>query len=150
MLNEDYKEMLRAFTGNKVKFLVVGAYAMGVYGYPRATGDFDIWVEATPENSKNIYKALKQFGAPLAEISTATFAEKGIVFQIGVAPRRIDVLTQIDGVNFKQAYKAKEEVVIDGTKIPFLSKKHLIKNKKTTYREKDRIDINCLKNKFLK
>ena len=146
MLNEDYKEMLQILLNNEVKFLIVGAYAMGIYGYPRATGDFDIWVENTADNSERIYKSLSQFGAPLKEISPGTFTEKGIIFQIGVAPRRIDIITHIDGVQFKEAYENKEEIEIEAIKIPFLSKENLIKNKESTGREKDRLDVGYLKN----
>jgi hypothetical protein len=146
MLNEDYKEMLQVLSENKVRFLIVGAYAMGIYGYPRATGDFDIWVENTKDNSERIYKALSQFGAPLTEINPGTFSEKGIIFQIGVAPRRIDIISHIDGVEFKEAYKNKEEIEIEAIKIPFISKQSLIKNKESTGREKDRLDVDYLKN----
>ena len=111
MLNEDYKEMLQNLLRNEVRFLVVGAYAMAAYGYPRATGDFDIWVDTTLENSQRIYKSVSDFGAPLAEITERTFTEKGIVFQIGVAPRRIDIITHIDGVEFHNAYQDKEDPV---------------------------------------
>ena len=141
MLNEDYKEMLQILLRNEVNFLVVGAYAMAAYGYPRATGDFDIWVDTTLENSQRIYKSVSDFGAPLSGITERTFTEKGIVFQIGVAPRRIDIITHIDGVEFHNAYQDKEEVEIENMKIPFLSKSNLIKNKKSTGREKDKIDI---------
>ena len=144
MLNEDYKEMLQNLLRNEVKFLVVGAYAMAAYGYPRATGDFDIWVDTTLENSQRIYKSVSDFGAPLSGITERTFTEKGIVFQIGVAPRRIDIITHIDGVEFHNAYQDKEEVEIENMKIPFLSKSNLIKNKKSTGREKDKIDIKYL------
>ena len=145
MLNEDYKEMLQYLLKNEVKFLIVGAYAMGIYGYPRATGDFDIWVENTKENSERIYKALSQFGAPLKEITPFTFSEKGVIFQIGVAPRRIDIISHIDGVEFKEAYKDREEVEIEALKIPFISKANLVKNKESTGREKDRMDVSYLK-----
>ena len=141
MLNEDYREMLQLLLRNEVNFLVVGAYAMAAYGYPRATGDFDIWVDTTLENSQRIYKSVSDFGAPLSGITERTFTEKGIVFQIGVAPRRIDIITHIDGVEFHNAYQDKEEVEIENMKIPFLSKSKLIKNKKATGREKDKIDI---------
>jgi hypothetical protein len=146
MLNEDYKEMLQILLNNKVKFLIVGAYAMGAQGYPRATGDFDIWVESSSENSKKIYNSLVKFGAPLEQINPETFTEKGVIFQIGVAPRRIDILTYIDGVEFNEAYKDKEEIEVENIKIPFLSKKNLIKNKEATGREKDRLDAKYLKN----
>ena len=145
MLNEDYKEILQILLSNKVKFLVVGAYAMGAYGYPRATGDFDIWVEPSAENSKNVYNSLAEFGAPLEQINSETFIEQGIVFQIGIVPRRIDILTFIDGVEFDKAYQDKENIKIEGITIPFLSKKDLIKNKEATGREKDKLDAGYLK-----
>ena len=145
MLNEDYKEISQILLSNKVKFLVVGAYAMGAYGYPRATGDFDIWIESSGENSKNIHKSLSEFGAPLSGVTEKTFEEKGIIFQIGVAPRRIDIITRIDGVTFKEAYKTKEIIEIEGLRIPFLSKENLIKNKQSTGREKDKLDANYLR-----
>lgn len=145
MLNEDYKEILQILLNNEVKFLIVGAYAMGAYGYPRATGDFDIWVETSVENSKKIYKSLSEFGAPLSDITDKTFVEKGIVFQIGIAPRRIDILTYIDGVNFSDAFQAKEEIELENLKLPFISKENLIKNKQATGREKDKLDVKYLK-----
>ncbi|MFH1441446.1 MAG: hypothetical protein ABIH18_05355 [Candidatus Omnitrophota bacterium] len=145
MLNEDYKEMLQILLNNKVKFLIVGAYAMGAQGYPRATGDFDIWVEPSPENSKKVYDSLSEFGAPLEQINTETFIKKGIIFQIGVVPRRIDILTFIDGVKFDKAYKDKENIKIEGLTIPFLSKENIIKNKKATGREKDKLDVKYLR-----
>lgn len=146
MLNADYKEILSALSDNKVRFLVVGAYAMGVYGYVRATGDFDIRVEASPDNSRKVYNALKEFGAPLRELAPDTFSKKGVIFQIGVQPRRIDVITHIDGVTFKKAYPAKKVVKLEGIKIPFLSKVHLIKNKSSTGRKKDLLDAETLRN----
>ncbi|MFA7676994.1 MAG: hypothetical protein WCY34_02370 [Candidatus Omnitrophota bacterium] len=146
MLNEDYKEILQILLNNEVNFLIVGAYAMGAYGYPRATGDFDIWVEASIENSKRIHKSLSEFGAPVLGITENTFAEKGIVFQIGVAPRRIDIITNIDGVSFKKAYKSKENIEIENLNLPFISKENLIKNKQSTGRQKDKLDADRLKN----
>ena len=145
MLNEDYKEILRALSASKARFLVIGAYAMGAYGYVRATGDFDIWVENSPENSAKVYKALKKFGAPLDQITPETFAVEGIVFQIGVAPRRIDIVTSIDGVSFKKAYTSREEFLIERLKIPLLSKRDLIKNKTSTGRAKDKLDAQELR-----
>ncbi len=145
MLNKDYKEMLQILLNNKIKFLVVGAYAMGIHGYPRATGDLDIWVEASTENSEKIYQSLSEFGAPLSEVTKSTFCEEGIIFQIGVAPRRIDIITKIDGVDFNKAYSDKQEIEVEGIKIPFLSKKNLIKNKESTGREKDKLDVKYLR-----
>ncbi|MEK6645495.1 MAG: hypothetical protein AABY84_02325 [Candidatus Firestonebacteria bacterium] len=144
MLNKDYKEILQILLNNKVKFLIVGAYAMGAYGYPRATGDIDIWLEASIENSKKVYKSLFEFGAPLSQISKKTFCKKGVIFQIGMSPRRIDLITKIDGVSFKKAYSDKEKIEIEDITVPFLSKTNLIKNKKSTKREKDKLDVKYL------
>ncbi len=144
MLNEDYKDMLQSLLDNEVKFLIVGAYALAVYGYPRATGDFDIWVEASPENSKKVLASLISFGAPASGLTENTFVEEGIIFQIGVAPRRIDIITQIDGVEFNNAYQSRTTVVMEGLNLPFISKEDLIKNKKSTGRDKDILDAKHL------
>jgi len=144
MLNKDYRDMLHALSDHEVRFLVVGAYALGAYGYPRATGDFDIWVDTSTDNSKRIYDSLVTFGTSLGEITEATFTETGIVFQIGIAPRRIDILTHIDGVAFADAYEKKVLIEVEGLKIPFLSKEDLITNKRSTGREKDRLDADYL------
>ncbi len=144
MLNEDYKDMLQSLLGNEVKFLIIGAYALAAYGYPRATGDFDIWVEASPENSKKILSSLISFGSPTSELTEITFAQKGIVFQIGVAPRRIDLITHIDGVDFNNAYPSRTIIVMEGLNLPFISKENLIKNKKATGRDKDLVDVKHL------
>ncbi len=146
MLNEDYKDILQIFLRSRIRFLIVGAYAMAAHGYPRATGDFDIWVEASAENSKRVYKSLVDFGAYVNDIDEKTFAEKGIIFQIGVVPRRIDIITHIDGVDFANAYKTKHIILLENLKIPFLSKENLIKNKESTGRLKDKADADSLKN----
>jgi len=144
MLNEDYRDMLQILLDNEARFLIVGAYALGAYGYPRATGDFDIWVDTAPDNSKKIYASLAKFGAPLSDLSEQTFTEEGITFQIGIAPRRIDIITHIDGVCFTDAYNARENIGVEGLQIPFISKNDLIKNKRATGREKDRLDADSL------
>jgi len=144
MLNKDYKEMLQILLDNKAKFLVVGAYAMGAYGYPRATGDFDIWVEASIENAKKVYQSLVKFGAPLAQLTEKTFCEEGIMFQIGVVPRRIDIITKIDGVEFNKAHTEMQDIEVEGLSIPFISKENLIKNKLSTRRKKDMLDAEYL------
>jgi hypothetical protein len=146
VLNSDYKDMLQALLDNKVKFLLVGAYAMGVHGYPRATGDIDIWVEPSIDNSRRVYRSLVTFGAPLHEIDEATFTKPGIVFQIGVTPRRIDIITAISGVRFDEAYQQRQTVEIEELPIPILSRSDLIKNKRTTGRDKDRLDADQLEN----
>jgi hypothetical protein len=127
VLNKDYKEMLQILSENKVRYLIVGAYAMSVYGYPRGTGDLDIWVDTSEKNAENLYKSLAKFGAPVSSLSEKTFTEENVVFQIGVVPRRIDILTSIDGVNFKDAYSSKKVIEVSDIKIPFISKADLIR-----------------------
>ena len=103
-MNPDFVELLRAFVEAKVRFLVVGAYALALHGRPRATGDLDLWVEATPENAPRVLQALRAFRAPLDQITEADFARPGIVFQIGLPPRRIDLLTELTGLDFTEAW----------------------------------------------
>jgi hypothetical protein len=144
VLNSDYKDMLQVLLNNGVKFLLVGAYAMGAHGYPRATGDIDIWVEPSAENSERVYRSMVAFGAPLHEIDETTFARPNIVFQIGVAPRRIDIITAISGVGFNEAYQQREIIEMEGLSIPILCLSDLIRNKRATGRDKDRLDVDQL------
>ena len=144
MLNEDYKEMLESLLGEKVKFILVGAYALAAHGFPRATGDMDIWVKPNGENSKKVYKALAKFGAPINEIRENEFSQPGLIFQIGVVPRRIDIITKISGVEFDEADADKIVVNIENLNIPVLSIDLLIKNKMATGREKDLLDAKLL------
>jgi len=145
MLNEDYKEMLERLLGEKVSFILVGAYALAAHGFPRATGDMDIWVKPSSENSKKVYKALAKFGAPIGEIREDEFSQPGLIFQIGVVPRRIDIITKISGVEFDEADADKIVVSVENLKIPVLSIDLLIKNKMATGREKDLLDAKLLK-----
>ncbi|MBW2406436.1 MAG: hypothetical protein JRF17_03635 [Deltaproteobacteria bacterium] len=145
MLNKDYKEMLQLLLEEQVDFILVGAYALGAHGYPRATGDIDIWVKADEINSINIYRALERFGAPLDQIAVNDFAQEGIVFQIGVTPRRIDIVTHLDGVSFDEADEDKIIVKVEGLKLPILSFDKLIKNKLSTGSERDELDLKLLR-----
>jgi len=145
MLNEDYKEMLQLLLEEQVDFIIVGAYALGAHGYPRATGDIDIWVKPNNSNSRKLYKALARFGAPLEQIEIDDFSMEGIIFQIGVIPRRIDIITKIDGVTYQEADEDKITVEVEGLMLPVISLEKLIKNKMATGREKDELDIKTLK-----
>ena len=144
MLNQDYKEMLSILLKNEVAFLLVGAYAMAVHGFPRATADMDVFVRADSQNAQRLYKALAEFGAPQDHINVKDLEKPGLIFQVGVAPRRIDIINKIDGVTFDEAEKDKTIIDIDGLKVPIISKEKLIINKRTTGREKDRIDAEKL------
>jgi hypothetical protein len=140
--------MLQSLLDQKVEFLVVGAYALAAHGYPRATGDMDIWIKPDEKNSKKVYKALARFGAPINEIREDEFSQPGLIFQIGVVPRRIDIITKIDAVEFDEADSDKIFVHIDELKIPVLSIDKLIKNKMATGREKDLLDAKLLKKRI--
>ncbi|NOY24018.1 MAG: hypothetical protein GXO70_10980 [Acidobacteria bacterium] len=144
MLNPDYKEILSILRNNDVEFLLVGAYALAVHGFPRATADIDIFVKPDNDNAEKLYRALQIFGAPLKDISPADFVSPGIVLQIGVAPRRIDILTSIDGLTFDEAVIGMETIQIEDLSIPVISRKNLISNKLATGREKDKLDAENL------
>jgi hypothetical protein len=98
MLNEDYRDMLQALADEKVKFLLVDAYALAAHGYPRATMDIDIWVMQSPENAEAVLRALRRFGTPLHNLTGQDLQKDDTVFQIGVAPRRIDIITAVSGL----------------------------------------------------
>ena len=144
MLNPDYRDMLSALSAAGVEYLVVGAYALAAHGLPRATGDIDFWVRPSLENADAVMEALREFGAPLGDLTRDDLARPGTVFQIGVAPRRIDVLTSIDGVAFPEAWGGRETRTIDGLAIPVLSRAHLLQNKRATNRPKDQLDADWL------
>ena len=141
MLNQDYKDILSAFNAEKVDYLIVGAYALAVHGVPRATGDMDIWIRMSPENAARTWRALANFGAPLAELKEMDLNTPGMVFQIGVAPCRIDLLTSIDAVDFEQAWSDRVETQVEGLKIPVIGRAHLIANKRAVGRPQDLADI---------
>jgi hypothetical protein len=144
MLNEDYKDMLHALAGEKVKFLLVGAYALAAHGYPRATMDIDIWVMPSSENADAVLRALCRFGAPLQDITREDFQKDDTVFQIGVAPRRIDIITSASGLQFEEAFGRSIAADIDGIEVHILSLADLIRNKRATGRTRDIADAEAL------
>jgi len=144
MLNEDYKDMLRALSDEKVRFLLVGAYALAAHGYPRATMDIDIWVMPSPGNADSVLRALRHFGAPLDNLSKEDLQKDGIIFQIGVAPRRIDIITSASGLRFEETYGRSLPVNIEGIEVHIPSIEDLIHNKKATGRTKDLADAEAL------
>ena len=146
MLNPDFHDILSIFNDQGVDYLLVGAYALAVHGFPRATGDIDLWILTTPDNARRVYAAIAEFGAPMEQLSEKDFAAKGIVFQIGVAPRRVDVLTSIDGVEFEDAWSRRLEIDIEDLKVSVLSREDLIKNKRASGRPKDLVDLAWLEN----
>ncbi|MDT8394858.1 MAG: hypothetical protein RRA32_00230 [bacterium] len=147
MISSDYKDILSAFAGWEVKYLVVGAHAMAFHGVARSTGDIDLWVKCDTLNSDKVFRALADFGAPLASLNRSDLETAGNVFQIGVAPNRIDILTAIDGVEFDAAYEAREVTEIEGINVPVISRRHLIENKSAVARPQDLVDVQLLEKK---
>ena len=113
---------------------------MAAHQMPRATGDLDIWIRPDPENARRVWMALAQFGAPVADITYEELARPGLFLQIGVAPVRIDILTDIDGVSFDDAWEERTERGFGDLPVPVISRKHLLINKKATGRPKDLAD----------
>ena len=144
MLNPDFKDMLSALCGEGVEFLIVGAYALAAHGRPRATGDLDIWVDCTHENAQHVWRALQRFGAPLQGMTAEDLKTPGVVLQIGVAPCRIDLMTSIDGVEFRDAWPHRITIAVEDLRIPVIGRTHLIQNKKAVRRPQDLADAACL------
>ena len=144
MLNEDYRDMLHALCVEKVEFLLVGAYALAAHGYPRATMDIDIWVMPSPQNADAVLRALRRFGAPLHNLTEEDLLKDGTVFQIGVSPRRIDIITAASGLQFEEAYGQSLSVNIEGIEVHIPSIDDLIRNKRALGRTKDLADAEAL------
>lgn len=147
MLNDDYREMLQILSEEGVDFIIVGAYALAAHGYPRATGDIDVWVNPDPANAVKVLNSLKRFGSPLYSAAPEDFTVKGTMFQIGVAPRRIDIITAITGVEFDEAWEDRMTAEVDGLKVNILSLDKMIRNKEATGRAKDALDAKILRSK---
>lgn len=145
-LNDDFRDLLGELVEASARFVIVGAHAMAVHGVPRATGDLDILVEPTKENARRVCEALRRFGAPLEQhrVTERDFALPGTVYQIGIPPRRIDLLTQISGVGFDEAWGSAVEAKVSGLLLRFLGREALIKNKRAAGRDKDLVDVRIL------
>ena len=144
MLNEDYRDMLQALADEKVRFLLVGAYALAAHGYPRATMDIDIWVMPSPENAAAVLRALQHFGTPLQNLTAQDLQKDDTVFQIGVAPRRIDIITSVSGLQFEETFAHSLAVDIEGIEVRIPSIPDLIRNKRASGRTKDIADAEAL------
>ncbi|MFQ5668477.1 MAG: hypothetical protein ACE5I7_18895 [Candidatus Binatia bacterium] len=141
---KDFRDLLRAFVDHDVRFLIVGAYALAVLGRPRATGDLDVWVAPTPRNARRAYEALRTFGAPLHDLTVSDLVTPGVVFQIGLPPLRIDILTEITGVVFAPAWRRCLRATFDDVPVAVLGREDFLKNKRATGRLKDLADAEQL------
>lgn len=144
LVNSDFKELLNNLNEKKVKYLVVGGYAVIKYTEPRYTKDLDIWVNPDPDNSKAVFDALREFGAPLRNMTPDDFAHEGYFYQMGTPPVRVDILMSISGVDFVQAWTRKVEVNFDGIPVSFISKADLIASKRAAGRPQDLLDVESL------
>ena len=145
LTSPDFKELLSLLEKYKVRYLVVGGYAVMKYTEPRFTKDLDLWISTDEGNSKAVYAALKEFGAPLKDLAPADFSEEGYFYQMGNPPFRLDVMMSILVVSFESAWANREETQVEGMAVLFISKADLIKAKEASGREQDLIDARELR-----
>ncbi len=143
-VNSDFSDLLRIFNANRVKYLVIGGYAVVQYTEPRFTKDLDIWVSTDAANAEAVFKSLREFGAPLEDLTVEDFSEDGYFFQMGISPLRVDILMGIPGAVFEECWSRRNDVDFDGLTVHFISKKDLIASKRASGRPQDLIDVDLL------
>jgi predicted nucleotidyltransferase len=142
-LPQDFTDLLIELCEKQAEFLLVGGWAVILYGHVRATDDMDIFVRATDVNSKRVFAALESFGAPLQAhaVTPGHFAKEGEAYRFGIAPLKVEVLTKISGVSFEEALRDSKTFELEGYRIPYIGKSALISNKKSAGRHKDLADV---------
>jgi hypothetical protein len=143
-VNSDFSDLLRLFNDNNVKYLVIGGYAVIQYAEPRYTKDLDLWISTDVANAKAVFRALKEFGAPLADLTEDDFAEEGYFYQMGVPPVRVDVLMGIPGLSFAEAWQRRVNVDFGDLSVSFIGKQDLITVKLASGRPQDLLDAKQL------
>lgn len=143
-MSPDFVDLLRSLLAADARFMVVGAYAVGVHGRPRATKDFDVWVEPSVENAPKVLRALTDFGAPLMGLTIEDLENAGVSLQIGKEPVRIDVLTKISGISFAEAWPTHIEAELGGVRAPVIGIDALLTNKRASARPQDLADVAAL------
>lgn len=143
-IEKDYEELLKLFNKNKVKYCIVGAYAVALYAKPRYTKDIDILVEANRENAQKIIKSLNEFGFKNIGLAEKDFIKEGKIIQLGYEPVRVDILTSIEGLSFQEIWKNKKSSRFGKQKVFFIGINELIKNKKKSKRKQDKADLEIL------
>ena len=145
-MNPDFLDFLSALVAAEARFLVIGAHALAVHGVPRATGDIDIWIERSHQNAARVMRALSAFGAPTEAlgVNPADFEAPDLVIQIGLPPRRIDLLTGVSGVTFEEAWSGRVVHTVDDLPVPFIGREALVRNKRSAGRFKDLGDLESL------
>ncbi|HEY2586352.1 MAG TPA: hypothetical protein VGI81_11365 [Tepidisphaeraceae bacterium] len=137
----DFKEFLKLLNSSKVRYLLIGGYAVNFHGHHRTTGDMDIWIAVDPDNAQRISATLQQFGFSIASVPPEMFLETGRIFRFGVKPVRIELLTSPSGIDFETCYSRRVEAEIDGVAIPVLALQDLRENKRAAGRPKDEDDL---------
>lgn len=145
-INRDFRDLFAALNDSGARYLLVGGYAVAVHAQPRFTKDLDLWIDLDADNPARVFQALRSFGAPLMDLSAEDLGQPDLVFQIGVAPNRVDVMTSIDGVRFAEAWEAREITRYADQDVPVISRAHLIQNKRASGRPQDLIDVEILEN----
>jgi hypothetical protein len=143
-VNRDFKDLFSAFSAADVRFLVVGAHAVIFYAVPRYTKDLDLWIEPTPENAARAWRALAEFGAPLQGVSVEDLWTPGTILQIGVEPNRIDILTEVEGLSFAEAWSDRQMSSYGSVPIGLLNLDDLMTSKRAAGRPQDRLDLEWL------
>lgn len=143
-VNSDFSDLLSLFSAKSVRYLVVGGYAVTQYAEPRYTRDLDVWIATDAPNATAVYEALKEYGAPLSQLSAKDFSAAGYFYQMGSPPARVDVLMGIPGVAFEDAWARRVEVAYGDLKVSFISKDDLITAKLASGRPQDLIDVENL------
>ena len=143
-VNSDFSDLLRIFNDHNVRYMVIGGYAVVQYTEPRFTKDLDVLISTDRTNAESVFNALKEFGAPLADLTPNDFAEEGFFFQMGVPPVRVDVLMGIPGVQFEECWNRRVIVDFEGMNVIFISKEDLIASKRAAGRPQDLLDVDSL------
>jgi hypothetical protein len=143
-VNPDFRDLFATLNAAGARYLLVGGYAVAFHAEPRFTKDLDVWVEPTTENAARVHAALAQFGAPLGELSPADLANPDVVFQMGLPPNRIDILTAIDGVDFPPCWDARVPTRYGDEPLHVIGLDDLISNKRASGRPQDLLDVQLL------
>jgi predicted nucleotidyltransferase len=143
-LHPDFREFLKYLNSQEVEYMLIGGYAVGYHGYPRATGDMDVWIAVDQKNANKVVMALHEFGMPRTELTKELFLESNRVVRMGVPPVRIEIITGISGVEFRDCYSRRESIEIDSVPINVISLDDLRINKKASGRHKDLDDLSHL------
>ena len=140
-MTPDFVAMLSALSAEGVEFILVGAHALAAHGFVRATQDIDIFVKPTPENASRVFAALRTFKAPLCDRAEADLLNPDVIYQVGVEPNRIDLMNDISGVSWDEAWAGRTEITIEGIRVPVLGLEEFVRNKRASGRPKDRADL---------